>query len=68
MYESQMVALEEQNNSLAVSLKTAMEQKDDVEPLKKHALMLRNKIHQMQLQMVEEIFKVQQIDIRLEKL
>ena len=30
--------------------------------------MIRNKIHQMQLQMVEEIFKVQQIDIRLEEI
>ena len=49
MYESQIVALEEQKNSLAASLKTAMEQKDDVEPLKRHALMLRKKIHQMQL-------------------
>ena len=30
--------------------------------------MLQKKIHQMQLQMVEEIFKVQQIDIRLEEI
>ena len=45
-----------------------MEQKVDIEPLKKHALMLQKKIHQMQLQMVEERFKVQQIDIRLEEI
>ena len=55
-------------NSLEVSLKTAMEQEADVEPLKSHALMLRNKIHQMQLQMVEERFKVKQIEIRLEEI
>ena len=64
LYESQIVALEEQKNSLAASQKTAMEKKADVEPLKKHALMLQKKIHQMQQQMVEEIFKVQQTDIR----
>ena len=29
--------------------------------------MIKNKIHQMQLQMVEERFKVQQIEIRLEE-
>ena len=40
LYKSQMVALEEQKNSLAASLKTTMEQKVDIEPLKKHALML----------------------------
>ena len=45
-----------------------MEQEANVEPLKKHALMLRNKIHQMQLQMTEESFKVQQIEIRLEEI
>ena len=45
-----------------------MGQEADVEHLKKHALMLRNKIHQMQLQMVEERFKVQQIEIRLEEI
>ena len=46
LYETQVVALENQKNSLEVSLKTAMEQKEDIEPLKKHALTLRNKIHQ----------------------
>ena len=61
LYETQIVALEDQKNSLEVSLKTTMEQEADVEPLKKHDLTLRNKIHQMQLQMVEERFKVQHI-------
>ena len=45
-----------------------MEQKTNIRPLKKHALMLLKKIHQMQLQMVEERFKVQQIDIILEEI
>ena len=48
LYETQIAALEEQKNSLTASLKSAMEQKVDIEPLKKHALMLRNKIHQIQ--------------------
>ena len=47
LYLTQVVALENHKNSLDVSLKTTMEQKADVEPLKKHALTLRNKIHQM---------------------
>ena len=59
MYESQIVSLEDQNNSLVVSLKSATKQKVDVEPLKKHTLMIRNNIHQMKLQIVEERFKVQ---------
>ena len=68
MYETQIVALEDQKNSLEVSLKTSMEQEADVEPLKMHSLTLRNKIHQMQLHMVEERFKVQQIEIILEEI
>ena len=68
MHETQIVALEDQKNSLEVSLKTTMEQKADVEPLKKHSLTLKNKSHQIQLQMVEERFKVQQIEIRLEEI
>ena len=68
LYETQIVALEEEKSSLAASLKLDIEQKVDIEPLKKHALMIRNKIHQIQLQIAEERFKVQQIDIRLEEI
>ena len=60
--------MEEKKSSLAASLKSAIEQKVDIEPLKKHALMLRKNIHQIQLQIAEERFKVQQIDIRLKEL
>ena len=45
-----------------------MEQKSDVEPLKRHALTLQKKIHEMQLHMVEERFKFQQIEIKLEEI
>ena len=44
-YQTQIAALEEQNNSLIASLKSAMEQKADIRPLKEHALMLRKMIH-----------------------
>ena len=59
LYETQVVALENQKSSLEVSLKEAMEYKIDIEPLKKHALALISKIHQMQFHMVEEMLKVQ---------
>ena len=68
LYETQIAALEDKNNLLVASLKSAMEQKVDIEPLKKHAFMLRKKTHQIQLQIAEERFKVQQIDIRLEEI
>ena len=68
LHETQVVALEDQKNSLEASLKTTMEKKVDVEPLNKHALILMNKIHQMQIQMVEERLKVQQVEIRLEEI
>ena len=45
-----------------------MEKKIDIEPLNKHSLTLRNKIHQMHLQMTEEILNIQQIEIRLEEI
>ena len=59
LYETQIVALEDQKNSLAASLKSPMEKKVDIQPLNKHALMLKKKIHQMQLHIVEERFEVQ---------
>ena len=60
--------MEDQKNLLEASLKLAMEKKVDIEPLKKHALMLRRKIYQTQLQIAEERLKVQQIDIKLEEI
>ena len=68
LYETRAIALENQKSSLEVSLKAYVEQKIDIEPLKKHALTLRSKIHQMQLQMEKEMLKVQQVEIRLEQI
>ena len=45
-----------------------MEQKANIRPLKEHFLMLRKKIHQIQLQIEDERCKVLQIDTRLEEI
>ena len=47
-YEDQASGLESQKGYLEVLLKVANEQRMDLEPLTKHALMLRRKIYQMQ--------------------
>ena len=67
-YETQVVALETQKASLEVSLKATHEKKMDIEPLKKHALTLESKIHQMQLQIADEMLKVQQVESRLDEI
>ena len=52
--------MEAHKDSLEVLLKVENEQRTDIESLKKHALMLRNKIYQMQLQIAGEVLKVRQ--------
>ena len=44
-YETQVVALDTHKASLEFLLKASNEQKMNIEPLKKHALTLRSKIH-----------------------
>ena len=53
-----MAALEAQKTSLEVLLKVENEKRMDIEPLRKHALVLKNKIYQMQLQIADEVLKV----------
>ena len=60
--------MEAQNNSLDVLLKVENEQRMDIEPLTKHALMLRNKIYQMQLHITDEMLKVHQVEAKLEEI
>ena len=50
--------MEAHKSSLEVLLKVENEQRIDIEPLMKHALMLRKEIYQMQLQIADEMFKV----------
>ena len=48
-YETLVAALEAQKSSLEVLLKVESEERIDIAPLTKHALMIRNKIYQMQV-------------------
>ena len=65
-YESQVVALEAQKSSLEVLLKVANKRRENISPLTTHALMLRRKIHQMQVQIAEEVLKVRKVEAQLE--
>ena len=67
-YQLQVAVLDGHNASLKKSLKDAMEQKMDVEPLKEHVLTQRRKIHHLQMCIEEERCKIVQIDNRLEEI
>ena len=67
-YEAQVVGLEAQKSSLEVLLKTTNEQRIDITPLTKRALFLKNKIYQMQGQITGEVFKVKQVEDRLQEI
>ena len=60
--------MEAQKASLEVLLKEANDQRMDIDPLTKHALMRRNKIYQMQLQIADEMLKAHQVEARLEEI
>ena len=64
-YEDHAVGLEARKSSLEVFLKAANEKRIDITPLIKHAIFLRNKIYQMQVQIAGEVFKVKQVEDRL---
>ena len=55
--------MEAQKASLEILFKVENEQRTDIEPLIKHALMLRHKIYQMKFQILEEILKVHQVEL-----
>ena len=67
-YETQVAALEAQKASLEFLLKVENDKRTDIEPLTKHALMLINKIYQMQLHIADEMLKVRQVEARLEEI
>ena len=48
-YEDHVAGLEAQKGSMEVLLKESNEQKEDIAPLTKQTLFLRNKIYQMQV-------------------
>ena len=53
---------------MTASLKDAMEQKNDIQPLKEHVLTQRKRIHQIQIWIEDERCKILQIDTRLEEI
>ena len=54
--------LEAHNSSLEVLLKEANERKMDITPLREHALSLKNKIYQVQVKLVEEVYGIKQVE------
>ena len=67
-YQMQVAVLEGQNATLTTSLKDAIEQKTDFQPLKEHVLTERRKTHHLQICIEEERCKILQIDSRLEEI
>ena len=60
--------LDAQNSSLEVLLKATNERKMDIAPLRNHALLLRGKIYQVQVKLAEEVFKIKQVEARLQEI
>ena len=60
--------LEAQNSSLEVLLKESNEQRMDISPLREHSLLLRGKIYQVQVTLVEEVFKIKQVEAQLQEI
>ena len=40
----------------------------DIRPLREHALSLRNKIYQVQVKLVEEVYRIKQVESRLQEI
>ena len=49
-------------------MKVANGQRTYITPLTKHALFLKNKIYEMQVQIAGEVFKVKQVEDRLQEI
>ena len=49
-------------------MKASNERKIDITPLREHALLLRGKIYEVQVKLVEEVFKIKQVESRLEEI
>ena len=59
---------EAQNISLEVLLKATNERKMDITPLREHALSLRNKIYQVQVNLTEEVYGIKKVEARLQEI
>ena len=49
-------------------MKETNERKMDITPLKEHALSLRNKTYQVQVKLVEEVYRIKQVEARLQEI
>ena len=49
-------------------MKAANERKMDITPLKEHALSLKNKIYQVQVKLVEEVYRIKQVESPLQEI
>ena len=66
--KARIAELDAQNSSLEIHLKTKNERKIYITPLQEHALLLRRKIYQVQLKLVEEVYNIKQAETRLQEI
>ena len=67
-YNIRIMELEAQNSSLEVLLKESNEQKMDITPLREHSLLLWGKIYQVQVKLIEKVFKIKQVEARMQEI
>ena len=67
-YKVWITELEAQNISLEVLLKATNEWNMDIKPMREHALLLRGKIYEVQVKLTEEVFKIKQVEARLQEI
>ena len=61
-YRARITELEALKKSLEVLLNVANDQRTDITPLTKHALLLRRKIYKVQVKITKEFFKIRQVE------
>ena len=49
-------------------MKAVNERKMDITPLKEHALSLRNKIYQVHVKLAEEVYRIKQVEAKLQEI
>ena len=60
--------MEAQNSSLETQLKIANERQVYITPFQEKAFLIRRKIYQVQLKLVEEVYKIKQAETRLKEI
>ena len=65
---AQVEELEEHNRSLETQLKAANERHLDITPFQEQEFLIWWKIYQVQLKLVEEVYKIKQVESRLQEI